>query len=118
MRVDLARYIWYTRYILNERVIVMRSDFATEVYNTLTGMYIPGTGIIGVENAFKPGQDCYELYEAAYEAYHRLCDRLREKDEDDDLEIIFHAFLPICRIVGLKMYDYGGRFSDTTDDGG
>ena len=96
----------YTMYTLVGGTI-MHKDYAEYVYNTLIGAYVPGAGAKGIENAFADGQPCLELYSEAYDAYQRLCDRLGVMDEDDDVEVIFDAFLSMCKILGIKMYHYG-----------
>ena len=96
----------YTMYIIVGGTI-MHKDYAEYVYSTLIGTYVPGAGASGVENAFADGQPCQELYSKAYDAYQRLCDRLGVIDEDDDVEVIFDAFLSMCKILGIKMYHYG-----------
>ena len=88
----------------------MKEDFVNSVYNTLNGVYLPGRGVPGVENAFAEGKPCMELYYDAYDAYQRLCNRLGVVDEDKDVEIIFHSFMEISRVLGTKMYHYGALF--------
>ncbi len=92
----------------------MSFDFAELVYGTLNGLYAPGYGVSGVENAFAENKPCMNLYHQAFDAYQRLCDRLGVIDEDDDIEITYNSFSEICRIMALHMYHYGVSFSKLT----
>ena len=95
----------------------MTTEFAEQVYNTLTGQYSQSTyGVPGVENTFAPGQPCQLLYRDAFDAYQRICDRLGVIDEDDDLEIIMNALLDIGQITGMHMFHYGVIFSHRFQD--
>ncbi|MBE6959726.1 MAG: hypothetical protein E7448_03260 [Ruminococcaceae bacterium] len=87
----------------------MHENYAEYVYYTLIGAYIPGCGAPGIENAFADGEPCSELYNNAYDAYQRICDRLGVEDEDDDVEIIFQSLLMISQTLGLKMFHYGQK---------
>ena len=87
----------------------MVMDDAEFIYDSLTGQYIPEAAAKDVEDAFAPGQPCHALYKEASGAYDRLCDRLGVTDEDEDVEIIFNAFLSMSKILGIKMYHYGLR---------
>ena len=66
----------------------MKENKAKSIYDSLIGTYIPSAAAPGIDNAFAPGQPCMVLYEQAYDAYQRLCDRLGVVDEDDDVETI------------------------------
>lgn len=66
-----------------------------------------------VENEFAVGKECSRLYEEAFEAGHRICERLgKPDDEDRDVEIIMGNLLGICRLLSMRMYDYGQFFSE------
>jgi hypothetical protein len=95
-----------------ERRGFMKENFAREVYNTLNGYYGPALRVPGVENAFDVGMPCLELYGKALDAYLRICERFGEEEEDEDVEVIFNAFLEISEILGLKMYHYGAMFGE------
>ena len=88
----------------------MEMDFREWVYDSVAGNLAKGYELRGVENLFATGKECYCLYVQMLDAYERLCDRLDEIDEDQDVEVIFNNFLRICRVVGLQMYDYGVQF--------
>jgi len=51
-----------------------------------------------------------ERYCCIRDAYDRLCDRLQEEDEDEDVEQILRCFLEIEAYIGLRMYEYGAYF--------
>ena len=93
----------------------MDDQFVKEVFDTLNGQYGDADGVPGVENAFTQGGRCLQLYGDALDAYERLCNRLGQKDDDEDVEIIFNAFLDIIEIMSTKMYHYGAMFGDKTD---
>ncbi len=93
----------------------MYHSFSEWVYDTLEGQLVDQCRVPGVENAFEPGKPCLELYGQALDAYWRVCERLGVPFEDDDIEIIFNAFLDISRIMGHKMYDYGVKFGISAD---
>lgn len=66
-----------------------------------------------VENEFAEGKECSRLYEGAFEAGRRICERLgKPDDEDRDVEIIMGNLLDICRVLSMRMYDYGQFFSE------
>ena len=90
----------------------MQEDFAKQVYNTLNGHYISSFCVPGVENAFAAEEPCIELYGKALDAHQRICSRLGIGEEDEDVEVIFNAFLGISEILGLKMYHYGAMFGE------
>lgn len=85
----------------------MREPLAEDVYDTLLGEMEEWARIPGVENEFAEGKRCAELYERMYEAKLRLYERLGE--EDKDIDCIVDAFMELCREVGCKMYEYGGK---------
>ena len=85
-------------------------EFREWVYDSAMGNLAKGYELKGVDNLFSTGKECYCLYSEMLEAYERLCDRLNEIDEDEDVEIIINNMLQICKIVGLQMYDYGVEF--------
>lgn len=84
----------------------MQNDFVQDVYDTLCGHLIPEACVIGVENAFAPGEICDLCYEAAATARDRILQRLGV-EEDADLNCIFDELTYIARELGLKMFVYG-----------
>ena len=88
----------------------MNRSFMERVYECMTDEVIAEYRIPGVENAFEEGSYCMNLYEKAYNAYRRLCHRLQAGDEDPDVEIIFHSFLQMQKILCCRMYRYGAQF--------
>lgn len=81
---------------------------AEKIFDTLNGAFCEGHGVPGVEDAFAPGSECARLYAEIYDANLRLCSRLGlEAEEDKDVDTIINNGMAICRILGLKMYEYG-----------
>ena len=90
----------------------MHEDFVKRVYNTLNGQYVADCRVPGVENAFAEGEPCMELYGKALDAYLRICQRLGAGEEDEDVEVIYNAFMDIAEILSLKMYRYGAKVGE------
>ena len=88
----------------------MEKTIAEEVYHSLTGMRLPEYRLPWVEDAFAADAPCMQLYNDAMDAYMRLCGRLGVVNEDDDVEVIFNAFLGIEKILCIKMFEYGVRY--------
>ena len=82
-----------------------------DVYYTLLGETIDGTGVPGVENLFVPGSPCDQNYTNMLAAYEHLCLRLHKTGEDADIETIVSSLLENQRIIALKMYAYGAKKS-------
>lgn len=78
-----------------------------QVYDTMMGQLVPEYGLSWVEDIFVPGHPCYEEYCKMRDAYDRLCQRLGDREEDPDAEIMVDALLQYARIAALKMFDYG-----------
>ena len=80
------------------------------IYELMTGLYdleqvqFPESKL--VENEYKDGKPCSELYSRVYDANVRLCERLGV-EEDADVDIIIDSMNEITRILAMKMYDYG-----------
>lgn len=65
-----------------------------------------------VENEYKEGKKCDELYSGMHDAYERICERLgKPGSEDYDIEIIINNLLDIGKHLSMKMYDYGWFFA-------
>ena len=62
-----------------------------------------------VADEYAAGSKCDQLYEEAYEANRRICQRLGV-EEDRDVEIIMRNLLDIGKHLSMKMYDYGANF--------
>lgn len=88
----------------------MQQSFMERVYETMTDEVSEEYMIPGVEYAFAEGSYCMDLYDNAYNAYRRLCIRLKAGDEDPDLEIIFNSFLGMQMDLCYRMYRYGAKF--------
>lgn len=86
----------------------MKQEWIGAVYDTLCGNRIDP--IFGVENAFKEGEVCERCYSNVMEAYQRICTRLGQGEEDEDVEIIIDSLLKIAKVLSYKMYEYGSEF--------
>lgn len=82
-------------------------NFDERVFETLNGSLIEQCRVPGVENAFEENSYCMNLYGDMLDAYQRVVERLGEKDEDEDVEIIINNLLSICEYMCLKMFYYG-----------
>lgn len=63
-----------------------------------------------VANEFEEGLPCAEAYKEVYASNRRICRRLGV-DEDPDVENIINQMREICRIMAMKMFDYGEYFA-------
>ena len=86
----------------------MSCSFAEMVYDSLNGLLIHPMS--SVENAFAEGEFCDLRYSEVYDAYENLRLKLNV-DEDDDVETIISSMMAIQRYIGLKMFEYGMKFS-------
>ena len=89
----------------------MERQFAEWIFDSLMGSLTEDCRCKAAEDLFAAGKPCEVLYGQMLDAYWRLCERLGEA-EDDDGEIIINALLDITRIVGLKMFEYGQKYSN------
>ena len=89
----------------------LSNTFIDDVYATLQGNLIPEARIPGVKNLFWEGSPCTDAYCEMYDAYMRVLTRLKEQDEDADIEIIISSLLTITRILGKEMYLCGAEFA-------
>ena len=62
---------------------------------------------------FDEGKPCDKLYEKVTAARLRLCARTGLDFEDRDLLDIIEGLEEIGKLCALKMFDYGGRYSET-----
>ena len=69
-----------------------------------------------VEDEFEEGKPCSELYGHVCDANKRICERLGVQ-EDKDVEIIINCMDDICRILAMKMYDYGMKREELCQPG-
>lgn len=69
------------------------------VYDTLVGQLIPQCQLPWVKPIFVPGHKCYAAYSQMLDAYWHLCERLGQRDEDADGEIMINSLLEYGRIV-------------------
>lgn len=92
----------------------MNLNLGEAVYLTLTGELIPEAALPGVENAFGENGCCFSLMEELGRAELRLLDRLGQRLEDPDLEIILANCQRIQELLCLEMF-WLGRASILTD---
>ena len=88
----------------------MEQGFIEDVYHTLLGVQAEAARVPGVENLFAAGRVCERRYADMLEAYGRLCVRLGEEEEDEDVEIIIRSLMGIAREMGYSMFQYGAKF--------
>ena len=86
----------------------MKDTFAERVYDSLNGLLI--NPMTSVENAFAEGSYCDIKYSEVYDAYENLRAKLNVED-DEDVEVIINNMMDIQRYIGLKMFEYGIKFS-------
>ena len=89
----------------------MKYKFVDRVYDTLIGMLNGIHAVSGVEDAFKLGSYCMNLYEEVYQANLNLCVRLGSGDCDDDVETIISCMSSIQRELCYQMFYLGIKFS-------
>lgn len=92
-----------------------QAEISDQVYDTLLGNLIPAYRLPWVENIFEPGKPCHEAYGEMLRAYERLCERLGEADEDQDVEIIINSLLRYSKISAKKMFKYGMQYQKMQD---
>lgn len=80
-----------------------------DVYATMVGELL--NPCEGVENEYAADSYCDRLYNNAWEARQRLCQRL-QVEEDPDLELIFDNFCDITSYLCRRMYEYGMKFAE------
>ena len=78
-----------------------------DVYLTLCGELVEEACVPGVENAFSPGSLCDREYRKLRLAYDRLLQRLGEKGEDSDVEIMIGSMLIIQQELCTRMFLLG-----------
>ncbi len=59
-----------------------------------------------VDNLFMQGEPCDKLYERISDAEHRLMGMLNV-EENDEIDEIFACWMETCKLVSLRMFDYG-----------
>lgn len=90
-------------------------DLKQLIFDLMNGYLVGENNIvedkIAVEDEFAEGKICYNAYAEIMEAYQRICQRLGDKEEDEDVEIIINHFNTIIKHLCMKMFDYGYSFS-------
>lgn len=90
----------------------MENERMEDIYYTLIGVMQEEFCVPGVENLFAEGGECERLYAQVMEAYEHLRRRLGVEDEDADVETIVNSMMSIERIVAMKMFECGMKFSN------
>lgn len=86
-----------------------------EIYERMTVQFVIPDPVIPCE--FDDGRPCAELYEKACAARERVAERTGLDFEDADLLAIVENTEEIGKVLALKMYGYGARFSANADQG-
>ena len=89
----------------------LSDSFIDDVYHSLLGSLTPQARIPGVQNLFLEGSPCETAYSQMLQAYAQLLARLKEQEEDSDVETIITSLLTISRILGKEMYRCGAEFA-------
>ncbi len=64
-----------------------------------------------IKDEFAEGEYCETKYREVCNANMRLCKRLGNYDEDEDVETIINCLLEIQEHLCMKMFDYGWMFA-------
>lgn len=59
-----------------------------------------------VDNLFEAGMPCEKWYADMLDAYPRICARLGDDEEDEDVEIIITALQRIQKEIAFQMFRY------------
>ena len=89
----------------------MRDAQIQEILLALQGDLIDHPWKDSVPNLFAEGMPCAELYEEVYNANCRLCKRLGDLEEDEDVETIVANLLKIAQIQSIAMFRCGWKFA-------
>ncbi|MBR5570881.1 MAG: hypothetical protein IKW10_08345 [Oscillospiraceae bacterium] len=89
----------------------MRDTQIQEILLALQGELIDHPWKDIVPNLFAEGMPCAELYEAVYDANCRLCKRLGDLEEDEDVETIISNLLKIAEMQSIEMFRCGWKFA-------
>ena len=85
-------------------------SFEEYIYESLQGTLIHPHP--AVPNLFEDGMPCERWYADMLDAYQRICSRLGDEEEDQDVEIIINSLLSIQRELAFQMYRYGAKFKN------
>ena len=60
-----------------------------------------------IQDEFSKDSECDRLYGEIYEANQHISQKLHKSGEEDpDVELIINHMFDICRIIGIKMFEY------------
>lgn len=63
-----------------------------------------------IQDEFFKDSECDRLYEEIYEAKQHISQKLHKSGEEDpDVELIINHMFDICRIISIKMFEYGAK---------
>lgn len=79
-------------------------DYIDRIYESMQGLLEPEAAVPWVDDLFQDGSRCEACYEQMRQAYLRLCQRLGNVDEDDDLDQIVDSLSEIQRILCREMF--------------
>ena len=91
-------------------------DMAEQIYETLNSTLKPEHCVPWVQPVFIPGHPCFETYCDMHKAYERLRIRLKETEEDTDVEEIINNLLAHEKMLAMEMFYYGMRYQKMQDE--
>lgn len=68
-----------------------------------------------IQDEFSKDSECDRLYGEIYETKQHISQKLHKSgeepsgEEDPDVELIINHMFDICRIIGIKMFEYGAK---------
>lgn len=67
-----------------------------------------------IQDEFSKDSECDRLYGEIYEAKQYISQKLHKSgeesgEEDPDVELIINHMFDICRIISIKMFEYGAK---------
>lgn len=67
-----------------------------------------------IQDEFSKDSECDRLYGEIYEAKQHISQKLHKSgeesgEEDPDVELIINHMFDICRIISIKMFEYGAK---------
>lgn len=79
-----------------------------ELWEKVMGQWVDSGGI---ENLFEEGRRCDELWKEAFENMEKILDQLGV-EECKELENIYSCMNEICKLVSIRMFDYGTEYAE------
>lgn len=87
----------------------MHKDFIEDVYHSALGVLT--APVLGIDDAFAPGEQCEIWYNLMLDACERLSCRLGTQYEDRDVETIRYTMECIQKELCKRMFCYGALFA-------